>query len=513
MCDEAKHSAWGVRVRAALAAAIITSAPVLSTFAIVDGNAHALTLREALTATYTTNPSLAAARARLDVTKQLLARAKALGRPNIFASGEVRYGREYVDDRQGRPLAGGSGPSSVLSATLQQPLFRGFSIASGIREAKAEIYAGHADLLQSEQVILLSAVSAYVNSWRYQSFIGLRQLNVTALREQVIAARERRTIGEATATDVLQSEARQARAEAELSQTKANLRSTYAEFERIIAQRPVNLQLPKVSSIAIPRTPEEALQTALNESPLILAAQRRRQASRHALDKVRGELLPRADMNATYARSSGDDRLSGSSNGAAVSARVVVPLYQGGDVRARIREATHAQRQRRFEAEEAERRVRSDIVSAWHQLKSLKAQIRLNRRQVDRSRIALIGLLEQERRGPAYNNRCARRSAGADGRQDHARHQSDRSHYRNIQVGIRDGPPQCDRPWPAGWKLNLRGSPLPGKIGKPRSARRLRRTFRQRPLCQLFENLQRLVADVMLHAFGIGSRSLLADAD
>ena len=242
----------------------------------LSSDAHALTLREALNSTYSTNPSLAAARARLDATKELLARAKALGRPNAFASGEINYGRGYTDNRQDRLRTGDSGPSSVLAATVQQPLFRGFSIANGIREAKAEIYAGYADLLQSEQEILLSAVAAYMNAWRYQSFIDLRRLNVTALREQVIATSERRRVGEATATDVLQSEARQARAEAELSQTQANLRSNYAEFERIIAERPVKLKLPRVLIFAVPKTLNDALQTALNESPLILSAQRRR---------------------------------------------------------------------------------------------------------------------------------------------------------------------------------------------------------------------------------------------
>ena len=129
-------------------------------------------------------------------------------------------------DRRARVRPRDSDPSSVLAATLQQPLFRGFSIVNGIREAKAEIYAGHADLLQSEQEILLSAVAAYMKAWRYRSFISLRRLNVTALREQVLATAERRRVGEATATDVLQSEARQARAEADLSQTQANLAAT-----------------------------------------------------------------------------------------------------------------------------------------------------------------------------------------------------------------------------------------------------------------------------------------------
>ena len=386
---------WGIPSGLVVFATILH----LSLSGLVAHEANSLTLREALSATYTTNPSLEAARARLDATKELLAQAKALGRPNVTVSADLNYERDYSGNDRARSRVGNFTANSLLAATLQQPLFRGFSIANGIREAKAEIYAGHADLLQSEQEILLSAVRAYLSSWRYQSFVSLRQLNVSALREQVVATSERRRVGEATATDVVQSEARLAQAEAALSQTTANLQSSYADFERIIDRQPVSLTLPRKSEFLVPKSIHEALRVALDESPLILAAQRRRTASRYALSKVRGEFLPRADFNASYSKSTGDGRLTDPADGASVSARVVVPLYQGGDVYARVREATHVQRQRRFEAEEAKRKVESGLKSAWHQLMSLKSQIKLNRKQVDASRVALLGLLEQEKRG------------------------------------------------------------------------------------------------------------------
>ena len=95
MRDVTMRNALSSRFYYAFILTIATTAVATLVFAITAGDAHALTLREALISTYSTNPSLAAARARLDATKELLARAKARGRPNMFASGEVNYGREY----------------------------------------------------------------------------------------------------------------------------------------------------------------------------------------------------------------------------------------------------------------------------------------------------------------------------------------------------------------------------------------------------------------------------------
>lgn len=362
-------------------------------------HAAAVTLRDALVLTYRTNPTLDAARARLNATKENLPLAQAAGRPNVFGSVDAGFSRDYAARGARQSRVGDFATSATFALTLQQPLFRGFSVVNGVREAKAEIYAGRARLHRLEQDTLLSAVKAYMEALRYQSVARLRRLNLIALGEQFAAARERRRLGEATATDVSQAEARRARSAARLSQTRALLKSAYAEYERVIGQHPEKLGYPRAVQNMVPKSLEDAVRVAIAENPAIASAEHLRAASSHAVNKIRGELLPRADLNLSYSRSDADDRRRDQSDGVAVTARVTVPLYQGGGVYARIRQAVFVAKEREHRLVETQRQVRSDVASVWNQLLSIRSQITSNQRRVEASGAALTGLVEQERRG------------------------------------------------------------------------------------------------------------------
>ena len=68
--------------------------------------------------------------------------------------------------------------------------------------------AARETLRTTEQTVLLSAVTAYMNLLRDGAILDLQRRNVEVLQEQLRQTRDRFNVGEVTRTDVAQSESR-----------------------------------------------------------------------------------------------------------------------------------------------------------------------------------------------------------------------------------------------------------------------------------------------------------------
>ena len=76
-----------------------------------------------------------------------------------------------------------------------------------------------------------------------------------------------------------------------------------------------------------------------------------------------------------------------------------MPLYDGGESFAGIRQAKEVIGQRRLELDSAREKVRADVVSAWSQLEAAKARIQSANAQVEAATIALNGIREEAKVG------------------------------------------------------------------------------------------------------------------
>ncbi len=127
--------------------------------------------------------------------------------------------------------------------TLQavQPLFRGGKTIAETKQAQSNIQAQRAQLAETEQNVLLSAVTAYADLIQNIGIADARRNNVRVLVQQLDATRERFRVGELTITDVAQSEARLELAKADLVQAETNVRISEAAFQRTIGKKPGKL--------------------------------------------------------------------------------------------------------------------------------------------------------------------------------------------------------------------------------------------------------------------------------
>jgi len=358
--------------------------------------ACAETLQEALTLTYQSNPKLDAERARLRATDEGVPQAKAGFRPTASASANAGLQRQHSSPEQSTD---GTTRPSGYGVTASQSLFSGFRTVNTVREAEANVRAGRENLRLVEGQVLLDAVTAYADVIRDSALVKLREKNVAVLTTELQSAEARRAVREVTRTDVAQAQARRAKALSALDLARSNLKTSRAVYERIIGRPPLNLAEPALPSEHIPGSVEDVIKITEKESPNVVAALYREQAARHEIDRIWGELLPEVRLEAGYSQSYNASPQINSTAATTVTGRVNVPLYEGGETKARVRAAKHTHVSRIQEIEQARTEAQAASVAAWSKLEASRTQVNQDKVQVDAAKVALEGVREEERVG------------------------------------------------------------------------------------------------------------------
>jgi outer membrane protein/adhesin transport system outer membrane protein len=363
---------------------------------LAAGPAGAQTLEEALARAYQTNPQLDAQRAQLRATNELVPQALSGYRPTVEATGSA--GVQNRDIRS-RTTGNGSLRSQPRSVGLEvtQPLYRGGQTEASVRAAEAQVQAQRANLLATEQDVLLDVATAYLDVVRDQSVLDLNRNNEVVLRRQFDAARDRFRVGEITRTDVSQAEARLSGANADRIQAEGRLRASRAAYQRVVGDLPGKLTAPR-PRLALPATLDEAVVIAQGNNPSVVAQEFVERSSRYTVDRIEGELLPEVGVSAGISRA-WDTQQIDRGDTASVTANVRIPLYQAGLPEARAREAKHEASQARIQIETARRQVSENAIRAWEALATARAAIVSRRAQVRAAEIALEGVRQEAQVG------------------------------------------------------------------------------------------------------------------
>lgn len=357
---------------------------------------HAETLAEALAAAYEYNPRLDAERARQRATDETVAQAMSGFRPQIEASGDVNSINVKT-----RPLSLGDGTIHPKGYRIDfsQPIFRGFRTINAVREQDATVMSGIQQLRGVEQEVLLDVITFYMDVIRDQSIVRLREDNVNVLSKDLKATQERFAVGEVTKTDVAQAQARRAFSVSQLDLARANLKTSRGNFERAVGHPPSKLSEPRGYDTGLPSSLEEAINISAQEHPLVVGALYTEQASRVAVDRIRGELLPEVTLDASYANRFDTSRFTDETEVTTVTGRLRVPIYEGGEVYSRVRQAKHTHISRIQQIEQTRTEVQAIVVRVWSAMQAARAQIESDRVQVSANQTALAGVREEERVG------------------------------------------------------------------------------------------------------------------
>ena len=359
------------------------------------GPVRAETLEDALVAAYGSNPDLEGERATLRATDEGVPIAQAGWLPTIEVAANYGYNR-FRAESSGIVVKDHLNPfGATLTGT--ETIFDGQTYYS-VRQAKANVRAGRASLDSVEQNVLLAVVTAYMDVLRDIAVVDLRRNNVTVLRRQLDATRDRFNVGELTRTDVSQAEARLAGAISALTGAEAQLTASRETYARLIGHQPGTLQPPPPLPV-LPTNQDEALSIALVESPTLVAARESEVASRFAIAVAKGALLPVVSVVGQLSHAEESSTSLDQSDQKSVVAQVTIPIYQGGAEYARVRQAKQNNNQSLIAIVNADRQVRQSVANSWQQFLSAKAQVDSDKESVRANEIAYEGVRQEAQVG------------------------------------------------------------------------------------------------------------------
>ncbi|WP_137156138.1 TolC family outer membrane protein [Rhizobium sp. FKL33] len=385
------------KVKTALLAAIMAPAIVaLSSAAWADS------IFDAMAKAYENNPDLNAARAGLRATDEGVTIAKAGWRPQVSGFGQMtktRYSGADLKESTNSPDV----LSKSVGLTITQQVFDGFQTLNRVRAAESNVYSERANLKATEIQTLLSAAQSYANIARDQEIVSIRKQNLAFLREQVNAAKSRLEVGEGTKTDVSLAEAELAQAEGSLANADFQLKQSRAVYVQIVGDAPKSVRQAKPLSKTLPESIDDAVATGWREHPAVVAAMYAIDSAGFQVKTAEGALLPGVVVQGQVSANDGHTDWSSLNNynSSSVTARINVPIYQGGAEYGEIRQAKERLGQQQIQLDSVRLEVQRTIVASIAQFDAAKAMIEAGNVQLQAAQQALDGVLEERKVGQA----------------------------------------------------------------------------------------------------------------
>jgi outer membrane protein len=375
---------------------------LMVSFCFGSAPVSAESLQEALAAAYSYNPTLEAGRSELRAVDESVSIANAGYRPVISAGGSLAWedttigggGGTVAVDSTGNLTQGGINRSAEYGIGISQPIFTGLQVTNRVRAAEATVRGTRELLRDTERNILLQAVVAYVAVLSAQESVTAFEQSLNRLDKEVRVAKERVELVELTVTDLSQAELRRTSAVTLLANARADLKAARAAYLDVVGHEPSGLRFPSVAR-GIPKSLAEAQAIAVQENPLVVSSLYNEQAARHVVDQIRGRLLPQvsleAGLNDEYNSSGVSFKRS-----TLVQGRVAVPLYDGGQTHAEIRQAKQRHLGRIQSIGATRSLVQQALTTAWSQLEAAKSRVELGNDGIRSSNIALKGVRDEE---------------------------------------------------------------------------------------------------------------------
>lgn len=359
---------------------------------------YADTLETALAKAYDYNPALKAARAGTQATDENVALAKSGYRPTLTVEG----GYSDTKINTNAPVKPIDGYNRSLTATISQPVFRGFKTMNSIKSAKSYAKASQANLMAIEQDVMLQAAIAYLDVLQDEAIVRLQKNNEKLLKKELEETKERFNVGEVTTTDLSQARASYASAQSQRISAEGNLEASRAVYKQIIGDNPKNISIPKQIEKMFPKSLDEAISYAKEHNYALEAARHNLKAKKYDVNTNTGDLLPSVNAYAMAGRLKSQNYMyhkNPTNDEVELGVNFSMPIYNAGSSRAKIRQSKYYRWQAQENLLNAEDALYSNITSAWEYLNANKARINSVRAQTKAYQVALNGVREEEALG------------------------------------------------------------------------------------------------------------------
>ncbi len=339
------------------------------------------------------DPVYASARAARDAGLEALPEGRSQLLPNIALSGSNN--RSDLD----RSGSTSSYDSRVWSLSLSQPLFRWQNWAA-YKQGEERAKQAEAQFAGASQDLILRVAQAYFDVLLAQDNVDLAKAQKTAISEQLDQAKVNFQVGTATITDTNEAQARYDLINAQEIAAANDLEVKRQTLQQIIGKYPATLS-PLGGSLALappePNDMEQWVAGAADRNPQVASQQAAFEIAKREVDKNRAGHLPTLDLVASRTKNS--NAVAGATSLGQITTDSVglqfnLPLFQGGYVSAKVREAVAGLEKARQDLELANRQAALQtrqaflgVTSGIAQVKALEQALTSNQSALESSQL------------------------------------------------------------------------------------------------------------------------------
>jgi outer membrane protein len=312
------------------------------------------------------------------------------------------------NDRELRPrdpttgISTGRFNSNAISLSVTQPLYRPQNITA-YGQAKTQVAQADAVFSLAAQELILRVAQAYFDVLLGQDTVELAQAQLTAIGRQLEQAKRNFEVGTATITDTHEAQSRYDITNSTEIAARNDLEIRKRQLELLIG-RPAPGIVPLGKRFE-PRSPEPAsmdrwVAEAAESNLQVRISRANLEFSAQEIERNRAAHRPTVDAFATYS-DSGSGSTSGvlggtgtDSNSKVVGVQLAIPIYQGGIVNSRVREAVANEDKARQDldgarrtAELTARQTYLGVTSGIAQVRALEAALVSSQSSLDSTRL------------------------------------------------------------------------------------------------------------------------------
>lgn len=291
-------------------------------------------------------------------------------------------------------------------ATLTQNVFNGGSTLAAMRGAESQIQKSWFDFEKTEQENFKDIAQVFLNIIAAKRKMEIAEGNIEFLKKQYETAFEKHKVGEETITNVSASEAELYRGKAEYETAKGTLQSLKEQFEQMtLIKAPETFSSPSALEI-LPYPADTQNEKFLENHYALKAIEASINASKAEADQVSSSLLPKVDFSLSANRNESKEKTGRSMTGGRqyntnISARteLSMPLYEGGEVRSKRREALKNITASRIALENTKAELKTGITNAWIKVRSLENTHKAMLEVVKASKKSVDSVSEEQKAG------------------------------------------------------------------------------------------------------------------
>ena len=366
---------------------------ILESF-LFNQSTFAVTLSEALLQAYKNNPELNAERENINVSKENLKISKGNYLPSVIISGsKSQEDTNKLTNREGGDATINDVDPLTQSLTIEQTLID-LGINADVQKNLIGINLSKIKLLKKEQEILLKAVEAYSGLILAKEKSKINESNLNLLERQIETDRARLQRGQITLSDLAQSEASFAGAQANFIQSQYEIISNKLNYENVIGPISNIDYLEKNFNInfVLPNNLSSAINISKKNNPELNIAKLEYEQSTKDVLISQSDLSPSAKLSYENSRSEDISSTYDKRNKEIFKATVSWPIYSGGKNIASLKKSRNLQNKKRLLLDSVTRTNDTNVATAWSTFQSSKSLLNAVKTQVKAAEIANEGI-------------------------------------------------------------------------------------------------------------------------